>query len=116
VSPRNWLERIEDILACARNVLSFTEGMTFEAFETDPKTVRAVAFELTTMGEAARAIPPDVQKSYPQIPWDKMQAIRNVIVHEYFRIDEEILWKTSQEDIQPLIPILEDILRHNKTG
>jgi uncharacterized protein with HEPN domain len=44
-----------------------------------------------------------------------MQAIRNVLVHEYFRIDEEILWRASQEDIPPLIPVLEEILRQNPT-
>ena len=44
-----------------------------------------------------------------------MQVIRNVIVHEYFRIDEEILWKTCQEDLRPLIPLLEEILNHAET-
>jgi len=38
-----------------------------------------------------------------------------MIVHEYFRIDEEILWKTCQEDLQPLIPLLEDILSRSET-
>jgi len=42
-----------------------------------------------------------------------MQAIRNILVHEYFRIDEEILWRASQEDIPPLIAGLEEILRQN---
>jgi uncharacterized protein with HEPN domain len=84
--------------------------MSFDSFSSDPKTIRAVAFELTTMGEAARAIPPEVQDRYSQIPWDKMQAIRNVVVHEYFRIDDEILWKTSQEDIPRIISVLKEIL------
>ncbi len=48
--------------------------------------VRAVAFEFVTMGEAARSIPAAIQARYPGILWDKMQVIRNVIVHEYFRI------------------------------
>lgn len=72
--------------------------------------VRAVAFEFVTMGEAAHAIPADIQQRFPGIPWDKMPVIRNVLVHEYFRIDEEILWKTCKEDLQPLIPLLEQIL------
>ena len=45
-----------------------------------------------------------------------MQAIRNLLVHEYFRINEEILWKASQEEIPPLIPLLEEILRKNSTS
>ena len=77
--------------------------------------IRAVAFEFVTMGEAARAVPLEIQTRYPQIPWGKMQVLRNVIVHEYFRIDEEILWRASREDIPPLIPVLEEILRQNPT-
>ena len=110
MSPRTWIERIKDILACAENIELFTQGMSLESFSEDPKTIRAVAFELTTIGESARALPPEVQENYPQIPWDKMQGIRNVLVHEYFRIDEEILWKTSQEDIPRMILLLKEII------
>lgn len=109
MSPRTWQERIDDILTCAHNIESFTAGMSFDSFLEDPRTVRAVAFEFTTMGEAARAIPEEVQKKYPEVPWGKMQGIRNVLVHEYFRLDEEILWNASQEDIPPLIAALEKL-------
>ena len=84
--------------------------MSFDAFLDDPRTIRAVAFEFTTMGEAARAIPEEIQEKYPGIPWGKMQGIRNVLVHEYFRLDEEILWNASQNDIPPLIAALEKLL------
>lgn len=110
MSPRTWQERIEDILACARNVRDFTAGMTFESFLDDPRTVRAVAFEFTTIGEAARTIPVEVQESHQEVPWGKMHGIRNVLVHEYFRLDEEILWKASQEEIPLLIAALEKII------
>lgn len=83
--------------------------MSFDAFLDDPRTIRAVAYEFITLGEAARAIPEDVQKKYPEIPWGKMQGIRNVLVHEYFRLDEEILWNASQKDILPLIAALEKL-------
>jgi uncharacterized protein with HEPN domain len=115
MSPRTWLERIEDILICAHNIRDFTTGMSLHDFLDDPRTSHAVAFEFTTLGEAARAMPTDVREHYPLLPWDKMQAIRNVLVHEYFRIDEEILWMASQEDIPPLIAVLEEILRQNPT-
>jgi uncharacterized protein with HEPN domain len=111
VSPRTSDERIADILTCARNVQDFTAGMDFESFQQDPRTIRAVAFEFTTIGEAARVMPSDVQAHYPQVPWGKLQGIRNVLVHEYFRIDEEILWRAVQEDIPALIAALETIAR-----
>ena len=108
MSPRPWETRFQDILACAYNIQSFTENMSVDSFLADPKSIRAVAFEFVTMGEA-RAISDDIRKQYPQIPWDKMQGLRNILVHEYFRLDEEILWQSSIEDIPELIRELEKL-------
>jgi len=102
-----------DILICAHNIQDFTTGMSLDDFLEDPRTSHAVALKFVAVEEAARAIPAEVQKRYPHLPWGKMQAIRNILVHEYFRIDEEILWGASQEDIPPLITVLEEILRQN---
>ena len=113
MSPRTWQERVEDILNCAKNIRDYTEGMSFDVFLDDPRTIRAVAYEFTTMGEAARAIPLEIQKQFSDIPWGKMQGIRNVLVHEYFRLDEEILWEASQKDIPPVIVALEKLLQSN---
>jgi uncharacterized protein with HEPN domain len=109
VSPRDWHARLQDILTCSYNIQAFTTGMNFVSFLNDPKTIRAVAFELITIGEAVRAIPQEIQDKYYEIPWGKIQGIRNVLVHEYFRLDEEILWKTIQDDIPKLIEMLEKI-------
>jgi uncharacterized protein with HEPN domain len=92
MSSRVWRARVEDILACIYNIQSFVAGMHSASFASDLKTIRAVAFELITIGEASRAIPEDIRKRYPEIPWVKMQDIRNVIIHEYFRMDVEIIW------------------------
>jgi uncharacterized protein with HEPN domain len=113
VSSRSWKGRVQDILICAKNIQDFTRSMNLDTFLNDPKTIRAVAFELTTIGEAARFIPMDIQEQYPEIPWAKMQGIRNVLIHEYFRVDEEILWETSQHDIPQLITMLEKVLKNN---
>lgn len=101
---------MRDILESIANVRSYTGGMTFEDFAEDKKTVRAVAYEIGVIGEAARHVPPGVRERYPEVPWSEMQGIRNVVVHEYFRIDELILWDTVERDLPPLVPMLEDIL------
>lgn len=110
MSPRTWQQRIQDILTCARNIEAFIDNMTFENFVNDPRSIRAVAFEFITIGEAARAVPVEIQARHPNIPWAKMQGIRNILVHEYFRLDEEILWTSAREDIPSLIKSLEDLL------
>ncbi len=110
MSPRSWQTRLQDILFCSENIQTFTIGMNFDSFLNDPKTIRAVAFELTTIGEAVRAIPQEIQKKYSEIPWQEIQGIRNILVHEYFRLDEEILWKTIQDDIPKLVNSLKKIV------
>ena len=109
MSPRGWQARLQDILTCSYNIQAFTAGMNFDSFLDDSKTIRAVAFELTTIGEAVRTIPQEIQEKYPEVPWGKIQGIRNILVHEYFRLDEEMLWKTIQDDIPRLIKILQKI-------
>jgi uncharacterized protein with HEPN domain len=81
----------------------------FEAFLSDPVTIRAVAFELITIGEAVRSLPLNYKKDNPHIPWGSIQGIRNILVHEYFRLDEEIIWKTVTDDIPNLIESLRKI-------
>lgn len=91
------------------NILDFTSDMDLDSFLNDAKTIRAVAFELITMGEAVRAIPVEFKQDHPTIPWANIQGIRNILVHEYYRLDEEILWKTVTDDIPTLIKGLREI-------
>lgn len=109
MSPRSWQLRIKDMISCCENIQSFTSLSNYDAFLNDPKTIRAVAFELSTLGEAVRALPEDIKNRHSEIPWEKIQGIRNVLIHEYFRLDEEIIWKTVQQDIPNLKSLLEHI-------
>ncbi len=84
MSPRDWRTRIEDILEASDNLQRFIEGMTFEEFAGDVKTIRASAYELGIIGEATATIPADVRTAHPEIPWEKMQAMRNVVFHRVF--------------------------------
>jgi len=109
VSPRDYLIRVQDILTCCHNILDFTTGKDYESFISDPVVIRAVAFELITIGEAVRSLPLGFKNDNPHIPWGSMQGIRNILVHEYYRLDEEILWKTITDNIPSLIEALRKI-------
>jgi uncharacterized protein with HEPN domain len=67
VSPRSWQARVQDILTCCHNIQNYTAEMSFKSFLNDAKTIHAVAFELTTIGEAVRAIPHDIQEKYSEL-------------------------------------------------
>jgi uncharacterized protein with HEPN domain len=76
--------------------------------------VRAAAYEIGIIGEAARHVPPEVRRRHPEIPWEQMRQIRNIVVHEYFRLDVGILWQTITENLPPLLPLLQKILEQEQ--
>ena len=114
MSSRPWPVRIRDILESVANIGQYTGEMSFAEFVADKKTIRVVAYEFIVIGEAARHIPPDVELRYPDVPWAKMRGLRNVAIHEYFRIDVAILWETLTRDLPPLVPLLRDILERER--
>lgn len=107
---RDWRFRVRDILAALDAVAAYTGDMTFEEFVADQRTRDAVIRNLTTMGESVRWIPDVILDAHPAVPWRTMRGVRNVVVHQYFGIDDTILWETVRGDLPPLAPLLEEVL------
>ncbi len=95
---------IADILNAAREVEEFTHGADFHSFATDRKTVNAVIRSLEVMGEAAKRIPDDIRQQYPTVPWRRMAAMRDKLIHEYSGVDLEIVWTVVKEELPPVMP------------
>ncbi len=110
MSPRGWQDRIRDILEAIAEIQKFTRGMNYATFKEDDKAVRAVEMNFIIIGEAANQIPEEVEEKYTTIPWSLMRAMRNRIVHVYFKVDEKLMWDTIQNDLPPLVPELEKLL------
>ena len=77
MSPRDWQDRIQDILDAIFEIQAFTQDMNFEAFQRDSKTIRAVEMNLIIIGEAAGEIPNEITETYSHVPWNLMRAMRN---------------------------------------
>jgi len=107
---RDWRFRVRDILAAVRAIARYTDGMTFDQFVGDARTMDAVVRNLMTMGESIRWIPEPILDAHPGVPWRTLRAMRNVVVHEYFGVDPAILWETVQGDLPPLEAELEAVL------
>lgn len=107
---RFYLDYLRDILQAAEDALTFADGMDYPTFRTDRRTNLAVVRALEIMGEAARHIPASVRRNYPQIPWQDIVDMRNKLVHEYFGVDLEVLWRTVQEDLPPLRDAIRQIM------
>lgn len=103
MSKRDNSVLIQDMLESAVKIIKYTEGLSFDQFEADDKTVDAVIRNFEIIGEAANRIDNDFKILNPQIEWTKMRGFRNRIVHDYFGIDLEIVWSIIQDDIEELV-------------
>lgn len=98
------------MLISARRIQSFTAGLTYSDFSGNQLVQSAVIRELLVIGEAANHISGATRSGQPEIDWAQIIGMRNRMVHAYFAIDLEILWKVIQQDIGPLMRRLEDLL------
>lgn len=102
---------IADILNSIKDVEEFIEGMAFETFLTDKKTINAVIRSLEVMGEAAKRIPEELREKYLDIPWKRMAGMRDKLIHEYSGIDLEIVWTVIKEELPPVKPLVEKVFQ-----
>lgn len=110
MSPRDWKFRLEDITEALDRIFEYVQEMDYENWLKDRKTIDAVVRNLEIIGEAAANMPENIQEQFADIPWGKMKGMRNILVHEYFGLDNQVLWKTVQEDLPPLKQALEKLL------
>jgi uncharacterized protein with HEPN domain len=78
-------------------------------FRRDSKT-DAVLTKIIVIGEAAALVPAEVQDRHTEVPWRKLKGLRNVIVHQYDRVDVGIVWNVIHSDLPPLAPLLEKVV------
>lgn len=108
---RIYLDYVQDIIDSIRDIESFIKGMKFDEFKRDRKTINAVVRSIEVIGEASKKIPATIKANHPGVPWKKMAGMRDKLIHEYFGIDLEILWKVAKDDIKSIRPAIRKILK-----
>ena len=94
-------ERLCDILEAIERVQKYSaRGRT--AFDNDELVQSWILQHIQIIGEASRSLTEKFRNDHPEIPWQEMIRMRNVLVHDYFKVDEEILWSVVQNDIPKL--------------
>lgn len=86
---RTYKVYLQDILEAAERIMSYTED--FPDFTCDQRTLDAVIRNLEVIGEAAKGIPSVVRKKYAQVDWKRMAGLRDMLIHEYFGVDADVL-------------------------
>ena len=102
---------LNDILKSCRKIMTYTEGMTYEAFLQDDRTYEAVLLNLQIIGESVKNVPDEVRDRSPEIEWRKIAGLRDLIAHAYFQIESGIVWDIIQTKIQPLQEAVSQISR-----
>ena len=103
MSSRNANLYLQDILQACNDILNFTQGMNSAAeLQNDRRTFLAVIHSLEIIGEAARQMPKSFREKHSDFPWRETASLRNVIAHEYFGLDIEIIWDVIKTRIPAL--------------
>ena len=93
------------------SIREYTIRLSFDEFSKDRKTVDAVIRNLEVLGEAAKKITQNVRRKHSEVPWKEMAGMRDVLIHEYFGVKLEVVWKTIEERLLELRLLVEEILR-----
>ena len=106
---RDDTERLRDIFESIERIEKYAKAGKL-VFEQQELIQSWIIYHLQIIGEAARATSQDFKAQYPGIPWRNASDLRNLTVHEYFRINLDIIWDIVQNDLPPLKRQIEAIL------
>jgi uncharacterized protein with HEPN domain len=107
---RTHLDFLADMLEALDKAGQFIEGMTYEEFSKDDKTVYAVTRALEIIGEASKRVPPEVREQQKKIPWREIAGMRDKLTHDYFGVNLFVVWRTVTEDLPSLRSSLRSLL------
>jgi uncharacterized protein with HEPN domain len=93
---------IEDILESISKIEEYTKAISKDDFSRNTQVQDAVLRRLEVIGEAVKNIPEEFKDRYPEIPWKKIAGVRDVLIHAYFGVNLERIWKIVEEDIPGL--------------
>ena len=99
---RDFKVLLDDILEASQRIRSYTAGLSLSELRADQKTIDAVVRNLEVMGEAIKKLPAEVRDRHPDVPWKKIAGLRDILIHEYFGVDLDIIWDVVQTKLPAL--------------
>ena len=108
--PKDELVYVGHMLDKAQEALSLVRGRTRQDYDSDSVLRLALTHLIQVIGEAARRVSSQFREKHQQIPWEAISGMRSKIVHDYMNVDEDIVWDSVTQELQPLIDELRKIV------
>ncbi len=105
---------IRDILQSIEAIFHYTKDICFEDFSNERMRFSAVIREFEIIGEAVGKLPESIKKRYPEVAWQDIKDFRNLLIHEYFGVDLEIVWNVINDDLPQLYEAMKNIEHHEE--
>lgn len=99
---RDLRDYLQDILDAVNDIERFVTDMSYEQFIKDKKTLNAVVRSIEVIGEASKRLPLSLKAKNSELPWREITGMRDKLIHAYFGMDTETIWKTVKENIPQL--------------
>ena len=96
---REFILYLEDMMLSMVRIEEYLGDLDFKRFKMNYLVVDAIIRNFEIIGEGSKNIPLDIKDKYPEIPWEKMYGLRNLIAHEYFGIDYEMIWEIAKNNL-----------------
>ena len=99
------------MLQAIERICRYTKGKNFEDFIADDMMYYAVVKNIEILGEASNMLTEEFRQEHPETPWKQVNGMRNYIVHEYFQVDNNVVWDVITNDL----PVLEQQIKEYLT-
>jgi uncharacterized protein with HEPN domain len=106
---RNAQLLLQDISEAGAKILQYTNGFTFDTFLKDERTIDAVIRNFEIIGEASKRLSEEMKAQHPQVEWREMMNFRNLLIHEYFGVNYEIVWSVIQDYLPHNLKLIKEI-------